>query len=78
MDIIEAIIQKSQALSREHQLEVLRYIDSLSEKTEKHESEENAKKNQTIKMKFEWAGALAELNQTAMEVQKEILTKRSE
>jgi hypothetical protein len=57
---------------------VLRYIDSLSEKTEKHESEENAKKNQTIKMKFEWAGALAELNQTAMEVQKEILTKRSE
>jgi hypothetical protein len=63
MDIIEAIIQKSQTLPCEHQLEVLRYIESLSEKVERHDTEE--RKNETINMRFKWAGALAELNQTA-------------
>jgi len=63
MDIIEAIIQKSQMLPPAHQLAVLRYIESLSEKVERHDTEE--RKNETINMRFKWAGALAELNQTA-------------
>ncbi len=74
---LESIIQKSQNLSPELQREALDYIEFLSQKREHIAMSEQAQ-GELIQMRFDWAGALAEQSQTALEVQEEILKKRSQ
>ncbi|MBC8042690.1 MAG: DUF2281 domain-containing protein [Rhizobacter sp.] len=72
MSVIEAINQKSKLLSPERQKELLDFAEFLTSKEQPNRLEE------TIRMNFAWAGGLKELNQTASEVQAEILRKRGE
>lgn len=72
MSVIEAIAQKSKLLSPERQKELLDFAEFLTTKEQPNRLEE------TIRMNFAWAGGLKELNQTALEVQTEILRKRGE
>jgi hypothetical protein len=72
MSVVELIAEKSKRLSPETQKEILHYVEFLTEK------EPQKIPDETITMSFAWAGALAHLNQTALDAQKEILEKRGE